>query len=146
MTPLAYVALIRQDGPEDFLVTFPDVPEAITQGSSLEEAIANAGDALDVALEGYLEAGRAWPEPNYPAGQLQDGCVQAPEVPVTPAVAARLLLVQAMQDQGLTKVDVAARMQRDEKVVRRILKGQGASLEQTLAALRAVGVRAGLAA
>jgi hypothetical protein len=37
-------------------------------------------------------------------------------------------------------------MGRDEKVIRRIISGKGASLDLTLQALRAVGIRAPLAA
>ena len=35
MTPVAYLAYIEQQGPQDFLVRFYDVPEAISQGDSL---------------------------------------------------------------------------------------------------------------
>lgn len=45
-----------------------------------------------------------------------------------------------MRRLGLSKVDVAQRTGRDEKAVRRILTGRGASLDETAAALRAVGV------
>jgi len=36
-----------------FVVTFPDVPEAITQGDTIEEAMAMASEALELALTFY---------------------------------------------------------------------------------------------
>jgi antitoxin HicB len=44
-----------------WLVRFPDVPEALTEGQTKEEAIANAGHSLTAALEGYAKAGRPLP-------------------------------------------------------------------------------------
>ena len=61
MRPLTYYAYIHEAAPGDWLVRFCDIPEAITQGDSLEAAIANASDGLDAALEGYIELGRAFP-------------------------------------------------------------------------------------
>lgn len=46
-----------------YSVTFPDVPEAITEGSDMADARAMAADALGVALLTYLEMGRPLPEP-----------------------------------------------------------------------------------
>lgn len=136
MHPYAYRAEIREDGPGDFIVTFPDVPEAITQGDTREEAERNAPDALAAALEFYLDRGRALPAAEAIAGVL---------VPVDPAVAARAMLAAAMSTQSLSKVALAKLMDRDEKVVRRILSGKGASLDLILEALKAVGVRPALA-
>lgn len=146
MTPVAYVALIRQDGPRDFIVTFPDVPEAMSQGDTLQEARANAHDALAAALETYLELGRAFPT----ASAIKDEHV-APsstrwETAVEPKLAARACLVREMKEQGISNVGLARLMGRDEKAVRLILSGKGATLDKTLAALRAVGVRPALAA
>ena len=36
---------------EFFLVTFPDIPEAITQGNDHEDALRHAADALETALD-----------------------------------------------------------------------------------------------
>lgn len=146
MTPVAYVAVIQQDGPADFLVTFPDVPEAITQGNSLDEARVNAHDALTAALGGYLK--RDWPFPvAVTTMELRaDGGSTLYETAVEPKLAARARLALEMKAQGISNVGLAKRMGRDEKAVRLILSGRGASLDKTLEALRAVGVRAALAA
>ena len=138
MTPVAYVAVIRQDGPHDFIVTFPDVPEAITQGSDLGEARLNAHDALSAALDTYLEIGRNFP-PASDVEMVPPGSTTWLTA-VEPKLAARAHLSGAMKAQGISKVGLAKLMKRDEKAVRLILSGRGASLDMTLEALRAVGV------
>jgi antitoxin HicB len=49
-----------------FVVSFPDVPEAITQGENKADALRHAKDALQTALEFYTEAGRKIPAPSTP--------------------------------------------------------------------------------
>lgn len=143
MQPLVYIALVREEAPGAFSVFFPDVPEAITQGDTMDEAIVNAADALSAALEAYLSRGREWPV----LTPLPEGAGEtAIGVPVDPALAARALLANTMRAKRLSNVAVAELMGKDEKVVRRILAGQNASLDLTLDALRAVGVRPALAA
>jgi antitoxin HicB len=146
MTPVAYVALIREEGPRDFIVTFPDVPEAITQGDNLDEARANAHDALATALAGYLKRDRPFP----PAAASEEGSAPLGTsmwvTAVDPKLAARARLIREMKARGMNNVALAKLMGRDEKAVRLILSGKGATLDKTLEALRAVGVRPALAA
>jgi antitoxin HicB len=47
-----------------FVVTFRDVPEAITQGDTEEEAMDMAADALATAADFYLEDRRPFPVPS----------------------------------------------------------------------------------
>ena len=47
-----------------FVVTFPDIPEAITQGEDREEALLYAVDALETALSFYVDSRRALPVPS----------------------------------------------------------------------------------
>jgi hypothetical protein len=96
-----------------------------------------AEDALVTAIDHYLKLGRPVPLP----GALE----VLPRVSLNPAVAARVLLTLAMAEQGLTKVALAARLHVDEKAVRVILSGRKVSLNRTLDALRAVGIRPALA-
>ena len=51
---------------EGFVVTFRDVPEAITQGNNLADAIDMAQDALRTAMEFYDERGEDYPKPSEP--------------------------------------------------------------------------------
>jgi antitoxin HicB len=128
---LFYPALIDEAAPGEFLVTFRDVPEAITGGATFAESYLLAIDALSVAIEGYLEEGRPAPA----ASQIQDGEVV---IGLTPDVAARLAIGDLMQTDGVSGRALADRMGKDEKHVRRILSGH-ASLDQAVTALRALG-------
>jgi antitoxin HicB len=141
MTYKAYLTL--DDG--RFLVRFFDIPEALTDGATQAEALANAGDALSAALEGYLEAGRPFPVATEILPDTAAPGFIHHDVAVEPAIAARAILTREMKAQGLSKIGLARRMRKDEKIVRRILTGKGASLDLTIQALRAIGVRPALA-
>lgn len=59
---MEYYAKIEKE--EDyFLVSFPDVPGAITDGDTLEEALANASEALNGCLESDFDREIELPEP-----------------------------------------------------------------------------------
>ncbi|MEI9967329.1 MAG: type II toxin-antitoxin system HicB family antitoxin [Terracidiphilus sp.] len=51
-----------------FVVTFPDIPEAITQGDNVDDAMHHAADALESALDFYFEEGRRVPMRRGPGG------------------------------------------------------------------------------
>jgi antitoxin HicB len=51
-----------------FTVTFPDLPDAITEGDTEEEALYNAAEVLTLTLDGRLEEGGTIPEPAYLEG------------------------------------------------------------------------------
>jgi predicted RNase H-like HicB family nuclease len=57
-----YIALIHMEADSDFGVSFPDFPGCITAGSTLDEARANAVEALAFHIEGMAEDGEALPE------------------------------------------------------------------------------------
>jgi antitoxin HicB len=70
--------------PEDngwWLVRFPDVPEALTEGETEADAHAAAADCLIAALEGYVKAGRAVPRPTPP--QPGESRAMLPELAAT---------------------------------------------------------------
>jgi antitoxin HicB len=46
------------------LVTFPDLPEAVSCAEGEDEAIARAGDVLDIILASYRAEGRPLPRPS----------------------------------------------------------------------------------
>jgi antitoxin HicB len=60
-----YPARVTFDKEEGrYLIEFPDIPEAITEGESLEEAYFNAAEVLTLSIEGRLEEGLEVPEPS----------------------------------------------------------------------------------
>jgi antitoxin HicB len=60
---LRFPAIFDHDGVL-YVITFPDVPSAITQARTMEEAYDRAADALGSALEGHVEHGEAIPTPS----------------------------------------------------------------------------------
>lgn len=88
---------------DGFCVTFRDIPEAISQGDTLEEALEMAKDALIVAMEFYFEDNRAVPMPS----QVQDG---EHLVSLPPSVWAKVLLLNEMLAQNVSQAELAKRM------------------------------------
>ncbi|EHN6577328.1 type II toxin-antitoxin system HicB family antitoxin [Salmonella enterica] len=84
-----------------YVVSFPDIPEALTQGDTREEALKNALDALVTAFEFYFEDGERIPEP----GEVNGDFVEVPA-----SVAAKVMLLNTWVGSGLTQVDLANRM------------------------------------
>ncbi len=123
----------KATGREAYLVTFPDVPEAITGGDSWEEAREMAEDGLGVALGIYVKARQDIPKPS----PLNDGQVM---IAVPPIIAAKLALYTAMRAQNITNVALAAKLGIYESAVRRIVDPNHRShISEVEKALRAVG-------
>jgi antitoxin HicB len=59
-----YPATIASDGAGGFLVRFPDLPEALTDGATIEEALEEAADCLAVAISARVDDGEPVPEPS----------------------------------------------------------------------------------
>ena len=127
-----YYAQVQRDG-DAWLVTFPDVPEAITGGANEDEALANAVDALEVALLTHVLDGLAVPE-----AMAQSGVA----VYVSAAVAVKIGFIEAFRASGLTRVEVARRLGKQEGEVRRMLDPYHNTKVQALeAGLRTLGKR-----
>lgn len=58
-----YPVTLTPDG-DTILLTFPDVPEAITFGADEDEALLKAADALETALSFYVDTGKPLPAPS----------------------------------------------------------------------------------
>jgi antitoxin HicB len=115
-----------------FTVTFPDVPEAITQGETEAEAAAMAEDALVTALSFYADDAEPLPYPSPAHGRRL--------AYVPPLVAAKLALHDAMLAAGVSNVLLARRLGADEKIVRRLRDPLHKSrIDQVGEALRSLG-------
>jgi antitoxin HicB len=127
-----YDAEIEPGDEGAWVVTFPDVPEAITECDDRADALRMAADALGVALLTYARQGRALPEWRA----RRRGLVP---ISVEPDVAAKLAVVEAFAGAGITKTELAGRLGKHEREVRRILDPRHATklpaLQATLAAL-----------
>jgi len=136
MQRFAYaVTLTADEDAGGFVVTCRDLPEAITQGDSLEDALEAAEGALEAAIEMRVKDGLEIPLPS----KARKGEHLA-ALPVGSAMKAAVYL--AMKEQGLSKSDLARRMDLDEKEARRILDPWHATKVPTLErALHALGKR-----
>ena len=52
-----------------YLVEYPDIPGCMSDGETIEEAIANGREALRDCMEVFREAGRKIPKPSIEAAQ-----------------------------------------------------------------------------
>ena len=110
----AYPASVQQDTAGFFLVTFADFPEAATDGESIDEALHNAGDALEEAIAGRINRGEPIPPPGHRKGKQH-------RVPVPAQVAVKAALYTAVKEKGIKNTELAKRLGADEKEVRRLL-------------------------
>src|SRR5258708_787899 len=106
-----YTVFRSEDGA--WQVRFPDVPEALTEGATEEEAHALATDALLAALGGLVKMKRDVPAPSAP----DNG--RAVVVPMLQS--AKLALYQAMREDGLNNVTLARKLGLLEGEVRRMI-------------------------
>jgi antitoxin HicB len=125
------VILAPDDG--TVLVTFPDVPEAITFGADTDEALLQAVDALESALSFYVDDRKPLPIPSKPKRGQKTVRPSALEC-------AKLGVYQAMTEQGIRKSELARRLGWHMPQVDRLFDLKHASrLDQIEAAARALG-------
>lgn len=110
------VDIVHEDG--EYVVSFPDIPEALTCGDTLEEAKQEALNALVTAFEFYFEDQRAIPMPS------QHDDMEYVEVPLS--VWAKVLTLNTMLEQNLTQTELAHKMGTRKQEIQRII-----SLEHT---------------
>jgi antitoxin HicB len=136
MKAYTYRALFEPgDRRGNVVVTFPDVPEVVSQGRGKIDAQASAEEALGLALLSYPARGLPLPKARASGKKLVS-------VAVAPDVAAKLAVLEFFVAAGISKSELARRIGKDEKEVRRILDPKHATkLPALTAALRALGKR-----
>ena len=97
-----------------FVVTFRDIPEAITQGDTEDEALEMARDVLPFAIESYFDEKRTVPAPSKPLpGE------RLVELPLS--MAAKVILLNEMLTQGVRPAELARRMDTQPQEINRLL-------------------------
>lgn len=71
-----YFALFLPVQEGGYAVEFPDIPEAFTQGSTLEECMDMARDVLSIAVEEYAKAKKQPPSPS-PLAKVREAAEEA---------------------------------------------------------------------
>jgi len=97
-----------------FVVTCRDLPQLITQGDDLSQALAEAVDAMDEVFAAYMKAGLIFPSPSK--ARRSEHMISPPADTV-----AKAALYVAMKEAGISNVELANRLGVDEKAVRRLL-------------------------
>jgi len=130
--PLAYPAVFALEK-KGYSISFPDFPEAHSQGDDEEDAFRMAVGCLNAVLEWRMEEKSSIPKPSV----LHKGRVS---IPVSLDLAPKLALYRLMRDQNISNVKLAKRLRINETVVRRMLDPNHRSKpEQYTRALAALG-------
>jgi antitoxin HicB len=118
-----------------YIVTFPDIPEAITQGEDIEDALYHGADALESALDFYFEDRRPIPLPSKPKrGQRF--------IQLSPSVAAKVILLNEMLRQKVRPAELARRLGTTPQEVNRLTNLRHTTrIDRVDEALRALGKR-----
>src|ERR1700733_9753862 len=96
-----------------YLVQFPDLPEAITQGENIEDALSEAIDCLEEAIAHRISSKLDIPPPSQ-----RKKCKYV-SLPTTFAIKTALYLT--MREKKLSNTSLAKKLDCDEKEVRRLL-------------------------
>ena len=110
---LAYPIELTPDDNDTVMVTFPDLPEAVTFGDDEADAIARAVDALETMLASYIIDRKEIPVPSKAHGRRM----------VSPSLLGQLKVAvyQAMRARGWRKADLARAMGLNPRQIDRLL-------------------------
>lgn len=130
-----YFSILEPNNAGGFIVRFPQIPEALTEGANTGEALDNAADALEVALLGRMKDGELPP--------VLDKCDgKGVPVYVHAQAAAKLALFAAFRASGLSQSALGRRLGKSEVEIRRMLDPYHATKLPALdEAIRALGQR-----
>ena len=128
---LNYPARLEKDG-ASYVVSFRDIPEALTSGRSQKEALRMGSDALVTAMDFYFEDRREVPMPSKPRkGEVT--------IELSASVAAKVLLLNAMLSERVTPATLARKLRKSPQTVTRIVDLHHATKIDTIAeALKAL--------
>jgi antitoxin HicB len=96
-----YPVILTPQPEGGFVATFPDIPEAVTQGEDRDETVLRAVDALETALSFYIDDRRPLPVPSKTKGLT---------VCLSVLKCTKLALYKEMQSQGVKKTELARRL------------------------------------
>lgn len=114
MHRFTFLVKLKKEKLGGYSVTLPDLPEAITQGESIEDALSEAQDCLEEAIANRMIMKLSIPNPKQIT--KQDHSVSLPAT-----LAAKAALYVIMQEKHLTNVTLAKKLRCDEKEIRRLI-------------------------
>ena len=130
----SYPVEITPDDNGTLLVTFPDVPGAVTYGETRAEALENAVDALETVFSGLIVGRKDIPAPSAARGR--------PAVSLSLLGSLKVAAYRAMRARGWRKADLARALELNPRQIDRLLDlRHGSTVGQLEKALRACGRR-----
>ena len=114
MLQFAYPAKIKKDAAGFFLVTFPDIPFASTDGKTMAEILEEARDCLEEAIAVFISDNLDFPFPS-PVRKGHHSIL------LTARMSTKAALYIAVRETGISKSELARRLGVDEKEIRRML-------------------------
>lgn len=115
MSDKAYKATVVPNGEGGFIVSFKDIPEALTEISSMDEFQAVAKDCLITAIDFYIEDHRVFPLPE----NVDEGETNVIKLPIS--IMAKILLLNTMVLGDVRPADLARKMHIRPQDVTRII-------------------------
>lgn len=116
-----------------YVVSFRDIPEALTQGDNLEDAVSMAEDALLTALDFYFEDNRFVPMPSQ--AQANDTLINLPA-----SAFIKVLLLNTMLEERVTQSMLARRMGiKPQQVTRLVNLKHTTKIDNLACAFKALG-------
>ena len=135
MERFEYAVILTPADEGGFVVTCRDLPQLVTQGEDVADALSEASDAMDEVFAAYMQAKLTFPTPS----KARRGEYRVAPPAETMAKAA---LFSAMKEAHVTNVQLAKQLGVDEKEVRRLLDPHYASkLPRIAQAVAALGKR-----
>ena len=129
---MRYPVKIERDDNGTYLVTFPDVPGAVTYGDTREQASQRAPDAVLTVFDALMKDRRDIPEPS-PTNDRPS--IELPALEVI-----KIGIYRAMRDAHVSKSELARRLDWHLPQVDRVLQMRHASrLDQVESALGVLG-------
>jgi len=110
----SYPAKLEEDEEGRFLVSFPDIPEALTDANTFKDAFAEAIDCLEEALAGRINRDEEIPKPSKSRRGLY-------LIHISAGFSMKVLLHHAWKEAGITRTQLAKMINVDEKEARRLL-------------------------
>ncbi|MGA0594245.1 type II toxin-antitoxin system HicB family antitoxin [Enterovirga sp. CN4-39] len=110
MRTYTYRATIEPGDEADWVVSFPDVPEAVTQAETVEGARIAAQEALGLALLSYPARGRPLPQrrQGIATQPSQTSGTSGLDISPAPDVTAKLAVLEAFAASSRTREELAA--------------------------------------
>jgi antitoxin HicB len=120
MERFEYAVILKPADEGGFIVTCRDLPQLVTQGENIADALTEASDAMDEVFAAYMQGKLEFPAPSK--ARRGEHVVAPPAETI-----AKAALYVAMKEAHITNVQLAKQLGVDEKEVRRLLDPHYAS-------------------